>query len=181
LFDKIFPKYSDTFPDLDAPEGYLIMQVAKFVENQSRQIELFYLPFLLQKADLTDVTKLPLENQIPVVSMKRRFYVAWAWQSRYIFYACVGANLVWGTFWGIQILIITWPKSDIDRSALSEVDFVHAPLALPYESAKRLAQAHRSLDTLETKEIAAATRHLRIRVAIATEDGREGEFSISAI
>jgi len=181
LFDKLFPKYTDTFPRDDAPETHLLLDVTSFVEDESRQIELLYLPLLLQETDLSLVANLPLVNQIYVVSTKRRFYVSWAWQSLYVFYACIAVNWFWCICRGIQIFIIKWPRPNIDRSNLSEIDFVDALLAQRNPSITRLAKAYKSLGSLETKEIVEATKHLRVHVAIAIVDGSQGELGASEV
>ena len=162
LYDALFPSYSFSNANPDDPRFDLFMQVVNFGHQVPRQVELYYLPWLMQQTNLNAIKPedLPLENFINANVSKRIYILQFSWYSFYIFYACVGYNLVWCL--GVSVYVLRYPR--ISLSSLSDVDLIDSISNHPDQWDSPLGQRFRHMSSLNTEEIAANVKDIIIRV-----------------
>jgi hypothetical protein len=189
LFDQLFPRYTNAYPDPHSCDTDFFLETVLTVQLAPRQIELFYLPWLLQKTDLNDEPTHDTidENVIITTSTKRVNHLQWGMGSFWIFYGCVALNIL------MNIIVFIWVYTTIpvELASLADVDFPNS-----YFNMKRpgehtsLEKAYRDLANLSTanlstRELVARLYNIRLRFIPKKTDGalmgEEEEFNWRAI
>jgi hypothetical protein len=169
LFDTLFPPYTNAYPDPHSCDTNFFLETVLTVQLAPRQVELFYLPWLLQETDLSEepVDNLIEENIILTTSTERVNRLQWGWGSLWIFYGCVGLNILMN----IVVAIWVYKTIPVKLASLADVDFANSYFNMPRpDEATSLENAYRDLANLSTRELVNKFHNIRIRF-IAKTDG----------
>jgi len=167
LFDKLFPRYKNAYPGPHSCATDFFLETLLTVHLTTRQVELFYLPWLLQETDLTGQPANNLEeNMILTTSTERVNHLQWAWGSLWTFYGCIALNLLMN----IVVFIWVYETIPVELASLADVDFANS-----YFNMKQLGEdtalkeAYCSLEHLTTRELVTKLCKIQLRFIPKTD------------
>lgn len=141
------------------------MKVVQFgsPDKVPRQVELYYLPWLMQQTDMStmDMKNLEHENLIPAILSKRVYRLQLAWHSFWFFLGCSGVNIGWCIWLYSQLKS---GNRQISQSPFSNVNLIDSIIG--YNQSAMLISKFDAMRNLNAVTIAKELQHVKIKVIV---------------